>query len=300
VDFNAGPANMKVGIQESVIARGILFWDDASGVTMTFKGDKMTLPMYWMHASDADLDNLTYGDSPTPSSDGKTHDYFVLSPVFTVSDTLTVNPYVFYDKVQGPNANNVYVGADIDMKISKVSLWGSLIYQGGSRYDFDLNQKFDNNGFLVAAGGDEGLVHGQVFYASGDKDTTNDTNKEFTPPKGRSYYWAEIMGYGVFDNVVSGNAPADSIHNVFAANLGVTVKPMDKLTLTGDVWYAQLAQKTAASNDSKNLGTEIDLKASYMVLPNLQLDLVGAYLFAGDATGKEDPIEFGTQLNFSF
>jgi hypothetical protein len=293
VDFNAGPANLKVGIQESVLARGFLFWDDASGVTMTFKGDKMTLPLYWIHASDVDLDN-GYGDSPSGSSMGTSRDYYAISPVFNLTDSLNINPYILYDKEQSTKTDNVYIGADVDMKINKISLWGTLIYETGTLYDQD------NNGFLVAAGGDEGLVHGQVFYASGDKDANDDKNKMFVSPRGRSYYWAEIMGYGIFDNVVSNNAPADAISNVFAANLGVTVKPMDKLTLTGDVWYAQLAQKTALSNNSKDLGTEVDLKASYMILPNLQLDLVGAYLFAGDATGDEDPIEFGTQLTFSF
>jgi hypothetical protein len=37
-----------------------------------------------------------------------------------------------------------------------------------------------------------------------------------------------------------------------------------------------------------------------MLLNNLQLDVVGAYLFAGKATGTKDPTEIGTQLSFSF
>ena len=48
------------------------------------------------------------------------------------------------------------------------------------------------------------------------------------------------------------------------------------------------------------LGIELELKATCMLLDNLKLDVVAAYLMAGDATGDEDPIELGAQLSFSF
>ena len=43
---------------------------------------------------------------------------------------------------------------------------------------------------------------------------------------------------------------------------------------------------------------------TYSLMKNLNLDLVAAYLFAGDATYKgaddKDPYEIGTQLSFRF
>jgi len=39
---------------------------------------------------------------------------------------------------------------------------------------------------------------------------------------------------------------------------------------------------------------------TYKLMENLNLDVVAAYLSAGDATGKEDPVEIGTQLSFKF
>jgi hypothetical protein len=43
---------------------------------------------------------------------------------------------------------------------------------------------------------------------------------------------------------------------------------------------------------------------TYALMKNLNLDLVGAYLFAGDATysgkGESNPYEIGAQLSFSF
>jgi hypothetical protein len=126
---------------------------------------------------------------------------------------------------------------------------------------------------------------------------------QFIGPIGQSYYWSEIMGYGIFDYDVSNGSPADRIRNVMAANIGVTVKPMDKLSLTGDLWFAQLAEDNA--NGDKDLGTEIDLVASYSLLDNVTVDAVFAYLVAGDATtgGSDDdadPMEAGVQISFGF
>ena len=179
-----------------------------------------------------------------------------------------------------------------------MTAWGTFILETGEKDNDDCTA------FLVAAGADSGLIHGQIFYASGENDPADKENRtgdnfglDFAVGTGQTYYWAEIMGDGIFDDFRSNNAPGKKVSNIMAANIGATVKPMDKLTLTGDVWYAQLAEEV---NGEDELGLEIDLKATYMVLDNLKLDVVAAYLMAGDATGDEDPIELGAQLSFSF
>jgi hypothetical protein len=110
------------------------------------------------------------------------------------------------------------------------------------------------------------------------------------------------MGFGIFDNQVSSGSCADQIGNIVAANIGVGFKVSDALKITADLWHAKLAEKNAAGDDV--LGTEIDLVLTYSLMKNLTLDVVGAYLFAGDATyhgsNSENPYEIGTRLSFSF
>ena len=87
-----------------------------------------------------------------------------------------------------------------------------------------------------------------------------------------------------------------------AANLGASFKAADKLTLGADLWYAQLVEDNAAGDN--DLGTEVDLSADYELIEGLNLRVVGAYLFAGDATYKgandANPWELGAQLSLSF
>ncbi|MFP4422974.1 MAG: alginate export family protein, partial [Desulfococcaceae bacterium] len=203
-----------------------------------------------------------------------------------------------------------YAGADIDFSFDPVSFWLTGIYQGG---DADLigGGSVDFEGYLGAAGASVGMgfgeIHAEAFYASGDDDNDGDIETFFVPGATESYYWAEIMGYGVFDDQVSNNAPADQIYNIMAANFGLTLNPMDKLEVGMDVWYAQLVEEITLPDGSKEdyLGTEVDLRITYELVDNLNLDVIGAYLFAGDATTMDspndaDPYEVGAQLSLSF
>ncbi len=289
-DFFVGEHNFKVGVQPGKIARGFLFDDDFAGLTASFKVGSIMLPFMWMKVEDNDL-----VVDPAPSD----RDYMAVSPVFNINETLSINPYLFIDKQQGTDTMLFYLGADVNAKMDGMTAWGTAILETGETNDQDTMA------FLLAAGADAGLVHGQIFYASGDEDPADDDYDQFglhfNVGKGQTYYWAEIMGEGIFDGVRSNNAPGTKVSNVMAANIGATVKPMDKLTLTGDIWYAQLAEEKMVNGSMEDeLGLEIDLKATYMVLDNLKLDVVAAYLMAGDATGDEDPIELGAQLSFSF
>lgn len=314
-DFSIGDANFKVGLQPGKIGRGFLFDDDFAGLIATVKLGSVSLPFIWMKVEDDDMNAKAF-----PAKTDR--DYLALSPVFNINENLSVNPYLFIDKQQSMEEYNYdregtdptmafttetdayYLGVDINAKIDALTAWGTFIYETGDMDyldDDDVKQSADISAFLVAAGADAGIVHGQIFYATGSDDNDDDVKDfgllQLANNRGQTYYWSEIMGEGIFDGTRSHNAPGTKISNIMAANVGVTVKPMDKLTLTGDVWYAQLAEKVG---NEDVLGTEIDLKATYMVLDNLKLDVVAAYLIAGDATGEEDPIEIGTQLSFSF
>jgi hypothetical protein len=106
------------------------------------------------------------------------------------------------------------------------------------------------------------------------------------------------MGLGVFDDYVSNGSPADGISNVWAANIGVTIKPIDKLQIDADLWYAALAEDNTAGN--KELGWEFDGKIGYNLYENLTAEAIVAYLVSGDATGDEDVMEAGVRLSLKF
>jgi len=309
-DFNLGAFNFKIGIQPQYILRGFVMDDDFSGATVTYKVSGFSIPLIWVKAYE--------GGSGNTANDNDV-DFVVLKPNFTFGN-VSLTPTLEYiyskdaSKWTATYVTNPYketkiwlAGLDADVKIGDSStVWFTGIYEGGSGDRVIDGKSEDVRAYLLALGGTVNAgplnIHGQVIYATGDDPTTTDENENFYIPAGRSYYWAEIMGYGYFDNQVSANACADQIANLMAANIGVGFKVSDALKLTADVWYAQLAEKNKAGQDS--LGTEIDLVLTYSLMKNLNLDVIGAYLFAGDATygGSNDknPYEIGTRISFSF
>jgi hypothetical protein len=316
VDFDMGPVNYKIGVQGFILARGFLADDDFAGAHVAYSNDLMTLPVFWFKAYEGSTDNNT-ADT----------DIFGIAPSFSFGDSTKLKPYFVYwmsdnlEDYQNRGGTNLppiatagalddadvyFIGADLDMNFDALSLWLTGIYQWGT-IDLQGGGDTDISAYLVGAGASMNFgpadLHSRAFYASGDDDPDDNDIDAFTVIEGQSYYWSEIMGFGIFDNVASAGSPADQISNVWAVNLGATFKPMDKLSITGDVWYAQLAEENVFDEDE--LGTEFNLKLTYKLMENMNLDVVGAYLLAGDATsldGKndDDPYLVGSRLSLSF
>lgn len=287
-DFNVGTVNVKLGIQGAALARGFIFDNDFSGAMVTPTFGSVSLPMIYMQTSNEDL------GAKADIAGTDEHIAAILAKI-KVSDALTVVPYFVYhtqDSEVIDDFDNFYLGVDADMKMAAVTVWGTAIFNGGE------TNGADNMGFLVAGGADAGMVHGQAFYSTGDDDATDGDNDAFISAPGASYYWSEIMGFGAFDNAVSAGSPGDQINNIWAANAGVTIKPMDKLRIDADVWYASLAEENAAGDDE--LGVEFDGKLTYSIYDNLTAEGIFAYLIAGDATGDEDVIETGVRVSLKF
>lgn len=284
LDYTTGMFNVKVGAQGGRIARGFLFDDDFAGIVLTPDFGNVKMPIMYASVSDEEANGTIEG--------GDVH-LFSVMPQINLSDTMQLTPHATYLVGTSEIDTDLYwVGFDLDMKFDTVSAWGTAIYNGGEAGDADIEA------FLVAAGAEAGIVHGQAFYATGDEDPDEDDYDAFVSPPGRSYYWAEIMGLGVFDNASSNGSPSDYISNVWAANAGVTLKPMDKLTAKFDVWYAQLAEENVNGDDE--LGIEFDGMLTYKLEDNLNVDFIFAYLVAGDATGDEDVMEGGVRVSLAF
>jgi hypothetical protein len=342
--FNWGPTRWAVGIHDSLIARGFIFADEMSGLTVSYQTEGMNLVGEWIKGFEGgtgkdqnDFDVDTYG----------------LNPVFTFGEGFSLNPFVYYmysddsrlgtaaaptgTSTAGQNLADItgpitpeewsvyWLGVNADFTLGSASLWATGIYQGG---DIDNNNLLNPGGpdidvsaYLFAAGFSMPLgpvgIHGQGFYASGDEKADDDAEAFFGiggGGAGWAYYWAEILGLGIFDAQTPPGTPGGDVSNVYALNIGATLKPVEKLSLKGDIWYASLVEDIVGatvgptgslSGGEGDLGVEVDLVATYQIVEGMNLDIVGAYLFAGDAistTGSndDDPYEVGMRLSLSF
>jgi hypothetical protein len=335
-DFNLGPVNFTVGVQPYSLFRDFQISDDASGIIARWQAmDNFVLAGSW-------LKNFEGGEGDGENED---LDTYTLTGAFWFNENISLKPslsYAYTDELDAglaaallggaspltvpfladENHGDAYLlsyGADFDMTFEKWGMWVTAYGQVGEVEDANFidgsQEDLDIEAYLVAAGGNVSFgeagflgdfgLHGETFYASGDDDPTDDDIEGVISPFG-SYYWSEIMGYGIFDNTASANSPADKITNIWAVNLGVDMKPMDKLKIAVDWWYAELVEDDQTLNEEDVLGHEVDLRITYELVEGLNLDVVGAYLFADDATAaavrdnEEDPYEFGAQLSLSF
>lgn len=310
LDVTHEPMNIRMGIQDGYLGRGFIFDDDFAGIIATMKSDTIEIPFIWVRAYE--------GNNIRTGRNKRDVDYFAIAPTFTVSEGFAVNPYIMYamsDNAQDwdplsqyKDVGIYYIGVNVDYETDLFGLWFTGIYQGGSAdHAADTSKSDDFAAYLGAFGGNVKVsdtlgVHFQTFYASGqdpdDKDRT-----AFYVPAGQSYYWSEIMGYGEFDAQVSSGSPGDQISNIFAANIGASVSPVDKLSLNFDIWYAKLVEKD--ENNEDYLGTELNLGLGYSLLENIQVQAIAAYLFAGDATTAKasndaNPYELGVKFSIKF
>lgn len=314
-EINYGMTRTRIGTQGAQIARGLFFDADFSGVTLNFDLDSVLIPLYWIRIDE--------GGVGKDANDGDA-DYFGIAPFFNAGP-VQINPMLFwltsqdaslgdelgdFNNANTEKVNLFFLGVNADATFGPANAWFTGIYEGGT-IDAKAGDDTDVAAFLVALGGGANFgmfeAHGQIFYASGD-DETDDELTDFTVPAGQSYYWAEIMGYGVFDDAVSNGSPADLISDILAIGIGGSVSPMEKLTLGLDIWYAQLAEDEQDGADVDNdLGTEIDFTVKYALMDDLNLTVVAAYLFAGEGTDPTsdnddtvNPFELGAMLSFGF
>lgn len=181
-----------------------------------------------------------------------------------------------------------------------------LFHQDPQRMESD---DVDMAGWMIVMGAKYNFgmfdIHAKFLYATGDDArglADNEYNSIYTTPINFSY-WAQIMGRGTFDGStgqggtyvqgVSLNSPAHDNTNLWYIQLGTTVKPMDKMTVGLDVYYAELAEERTWFDEDGDwhragvLGLEVDLRVTYQIIEGLNLDLVAAYLFRDDATYQQ-------------
>jgi hypothetical protein len=174
------------------------------------------------------------------------------------------------------------------------------------------------------------LLEGAVIYTTGNKakedirDAKNDVNFFQPISTDTSYYtgWAEIWALGIdYFNILYAQAPgldpgvaigydkyglfrlglraSYALTPAFtlraAANANWTAEKVD----TNGVITAQagiIPSSPGASGHDRYLGTELNLGFTYRFAPGLAFDMVGSYMFAGDALGAAKAVNSNTGI----
>lgn len=345
VDFKLAQQRFTVGVQDFLLGRGYLLNDDAAGIKAIFKvNDAIYLPLIYAKLYEGGSGRVPANVAGAKSASDYDLSAYVFYPTIYLNKENTLKPHVAYLTTENislaqakntslntvPGATKVDLwtaGLEYDGKIGIFDLGATGIFQFGDwtvpAAAYNGHDKLNNKGYLFDLFGGVNLgpanIHLKGIYASGNKagedPATSGDIKAFIAPGakdniGASYYWAEIMGDGIIDNQTPIGAPGDKISNVIIGNFGASYKLLQDLKFSADVWYAKTAEDVylPTINDKKDgLGTELDLVLSYTIVDNLKIDLVGAYLWAGDVitkavdkSGNTNPYELAAQLSLAF
>jgi len=141
----------------------------------------------------------------------------------------------------------------------------------------------------------------------------------FTYPLATSKYFSEIMGGGIMDNTAPNGGywrgyPFPT--NIWTVTVGGAWQAMPTTKLALSYWYFGTSEKAPSRwngtnwDFSRDLGHEINLNITQNIVDKLNLDLVGAYMFTGDAfrakdsradyTGDDNVYELGARLQWTW
>lgn len=187
--------------------------------------------------------------------------------------------------------NRLLLDAYFSAKAGVADVKGELAYVTGKDdnavgKDVDVTGMGAYLGAFVPAG--PVTVGLEGAYAAGDKPTSAKNEGGFRHDY-HSPYWSVIL----FNNLDYPGYASESdfgadagLTNAMSGKLSVSAAPMKGLSLYAAALYAT-RDKVAAGKD-KQMGTEIDLIASYAVTENVSLTVGGGYLMAGDFYGDVD------------
>lgn len=170
---------------------------------------------------------------------------------------------------------NFFVEAELNYVL------GERDYATGESVDYD-------NAFnaYIHGKGTFGPAYVGALYAYVSGEDTTDTDIQAGPNGGLQWDPCLIL-WNQYSNKWVGNlggahgySAGNSMTNAHAFQLYGGYMPMPKLDLRASVTYA-MADETVANQDDE-IGTEIDLTASYKIFDNLTYTVGAGYLFAGD------------------
>ena len=234
----------------------------------------------------------------------------------TTSPTTFAHPYKTLGNVVAQSNQLFDLGVQLGYKIDYLSAYLNFVKNFGSvKLGPNPNNLTtqDYTGWMIDAGFNYFCAPWSWniggFYTSGQKveayaDPTSvgggtlllpkDDINYFVYPLTTSKYFSEIMGGGILDNTAPNGGywrgyPLPTNLWTITAGGAWQVLPQTKLALSW--WYFGTSEKVPSRYDTvagtwkldNYLGNEIDLNITQNIVDKLNLDLVGAYMFTGDA-----------------
>lgn len=335
LDFNipATPINAKVGIQGFVDAyKGIFIQDDVAGAVLTGKFGPATTTAAFFR---------TYDKGGASALGKQTVDVYVadakISPVKGVNVGLS-----YYGALNDVNSHKGQMthtfGVNAAAKLPVVDVDAFALYQDGEELYGVKARNLSAWAGQVAAKVSAGPVAVRVagLYASGENGKNGSNSRAFqnlfaSGAAGNAPGSSTSSGVYYSSNMLllmrsvwamdSDNALITSTNNggrgLIAAFAGVDAKLTDKFTLSGNVGHAMVDKKNEAVAGSAterctnyNIGTELNVQASYALYSNLTATLQGAYVVLGGypkatiarnpGEGVQNPYLAALMLNYTF
>ncbi len=207
---------------------------------------------------------------------------------------------------EGPDSD--YTGWMIDGGAS--FFWGPYTFNIGGFYTSGQDLRSD----------------GVIDPATGEINLENVRDIErFTYPLATSKYFSEIIGGGIFDNDDIGHRLPDGSlsgawagygfpSNIWTITVGGAWQALEKTKVAASYWYFATSEKVPGYNSFREIdgikweneiGHELNLNITQGIVDGLNLDIVGAYLFTGDAysmeaSGDDNVYEVGARLQWNF
>jgi hypothetical protein len=298
------PSWLKIGRGYFSIGQGITYSNVNDGAELNFYQDNWSLKTFVSHTLPHE-DNI---DLSVPGYDNTTDRFFYgleysylgvpeqnfYGYVLIQRDYSDENPE---DTTHDYTYNCEYVGLGGQGKIkSAISYWTEIIRQTGKSFIYNTNEKKD----VRAWAGIFGIAYDfnayshpnfafEYAFGSGDPDRTSVTDTQNGNASGGD------KNFLYFGYIPAGYALAPRLSNLHIYRLGLTIKPLEKIALfknlkLGVDYYRYCKDKasggiydTEASENSKDVGNEIDLTANWQIFSDLLCSIQYGYFNPGKA-----------------
>ena len=322
------PLKATLGLQGVTLHKGWFMSDDVAAARFDVNLDPFSVLAYWAHANDQDF---------TSSSDDDWH--LVASGAYKAENMDARLSFGYERGVNDPNNlvpgvitkdDNFYLlMGEFGMSFDMVSFYAILGLNAGKRKNSNAK---DNKykGTMAEVQVDFALDIATLYvnfrYASGEKEKASGQDFGFRGMSGQTYSWSEILSDGYFweananlsqidsigDNgyAVPGHSPSNHPSNMWAIAGGADIKPTDTTSIGLDLYYVKMIKKrpSIVGNNEKDIGFEVDLDVTQKIYDNLDMKIVGAYMFAGDAFGnvsqtsksRDNAYVLGLGFNYKF
>lgn len=296
IDFEVPgtPVRARFGLQDWISSKSMIFDDDFAGFKVYGKVAPVAFSLFDIKAEEK--------TGKADSIFGK-DDYDVYGMTLDVApvENINVGVYGLYaldrkDASVGQNRTGTWIGLTSSGKFGPVKYTADFAYGQAEFMSGSAKKKQKGSVIDVSAGADIGPVGALVkgFWSSKYK-TKDSGDRDGFPTLAPSYKFTDIY-WGATNDAYKTKADPTGYWGILGE---ASIKPVDKLTLRGQVGYfAWTGDKATSPTGKKEIGTEANLKATYQMYKELGIDLlIGKVFMAGDL---EDITEACWVMTYNF